>query len=84
MKSKEEQIRELQKEIRAEQSHLPCGKQRDLVVYINHSLDEYSIELVQQIEKYLDDALGKVGLTRSTTHKGDIQEFVYWQYAQAI
>ena len=28
-----------------------AGEQRDIVVTINHSLDEYSIEFIQQIEK---------------------------------
>ncbi len=58
-----------------------CGQQKDIVVTINHSLDEYSIEFIQQIEKSLDDALAKVGFTRSTSTKGPKIEFVYWQFA---
>lgn len=60
-----------------------CGQQKDIVVTINHSLDEYSIEFIQQIEKALDDALVKVGFTRSTSTKENKVEFVYWQFAMA-
>lgn len=84
MSNRIELIRELQKEVMQEREDLTCGEQRDVVVYINHSLDEYDISLVQQIESYLDEALALVGFTRSNTTKGDIQELVYWQYAKAL
>ena len=55
---------------------------QDIVVLINHSLDEYPIEFIQQLECAIDKALGSVGFTRSVTSKGDgVQKLVYYQFA---
>jgi len=59
------------------------GEQRDIVVTINHTLDEYDIEFVQQIERHIDKALAPIGFTRSKTTKGDKIELVYWQFGFA-
>ena len=67
----------------SERADLPCGEQRDIVVYINHPLNEYDISFVQHIESVLDKALAGVGFTRSITVKGDIQELVFWQFGRA-
>jgi hypothetical protein len=62
-----------------------AGEQRDIVVTINHGLDEYDIEFIQQIEKHIDAALAPVGFTRSTSTKGGkTVEFVYWQFGQCL
>ena len=85
MASREEYIRKLQKSIMDGLKDKTCGEQRDIVVYINHSVpEEYTTGLVQQIEKALDEALSKVGFTRSKKSVGDIVEIVYWQFGIAI
>lgn len=61
-----------------------AGKQRDIVVTINHGRDEFSIEFIQQIEKRIDEALAGVGFSRSLTTKGNIVELVYWQFGQCL
>lgn len=58
--------------------------QKDIVVTINHGLDEYDIGFIQQIERGIDKALAPIGFTRSTSSKsGDKCEFVYYQFAFA-
>ncbi len=78
--TKEEQIRQLQKEIMEERKDMPCGKQRDVVLSINHGLDVYTIGLVQQIEAAVAEALSHVGFQRSISAHGDIHEYEYWQF----
>ena len=80
----EKYIRNLQKSIMEENKDKTCGEQRDIVVYINHGLDEYDISQIKQIEKYIDEALRKVGFKRSKTINENIQELVYWQFAGAL
>lgn len=83
--NKTELIRRLQEEIMEERKDLPCGSQRDIVVYVNHGLDEYDILLIQEIESAIDKALVPLGYTRSTSSKdGHICESVYWQFAKSL
>lgn len=58
------------------------GESKDIVVTINRTLDEYDIELVQQIESAIDEALSPLGFARSTTEKGEKIQLVYFQFAQ--
>ncbi len=48
-------------------------------------LDSCSIELIQQIEDDLDEAMIKNGFTRTTTSKkGDVLEFNYQQFGVCL
>jgi hypothetical protein len=59
------------------------GEQRDIVVTINHGLDEYDISLIQAIEKAIDDSVGSLGYSRSTTTKDSMHcELVYYQFGK--
>ena len=57
------------------------GEGRDIVVTIRPGLDKYKIEMIQAIEKAIDEALTPLGFTRSKSGKwGHKVEFVYWQF----
>lgn len=60
------------------------SEQRDIVVTINHTLEEYDIEFIQQIERHIDKALAPLGFTRSGTTKAEKTELVYWQFGAAL
>jgi hypothetical protein len=59
-----------------------AGDQRDIIVTINHGLDEYGIEFMQQIEKRIDEALAGMGFSRSTTSNWEIVTMVLRYCAQ--
>jgi len=60
------------------------GECKNLVVIIPNSVEELGVEGIQAIEKSLDDALKYLGLTRSTTHKGDIVILNYYRFAVCL
>jgi len=58
------------------------GERRDIVVTIRPGLDANDIELIQAVEKAMDEALLAFGHTRSKSVKwGHKVEFVYYQFA---
>lgn len=61
------------------------GKQKDIVVNINHGVSEYDIKFVQQIEKAIDDALSPLGFSRSETTKADMGcSLIYFQFGVGL
>lgn len=58
---------------------------KDIVISINHGLDEYGIEFIHQIEEHIDEALGSLGFTRSTSSiASNYVQLVYYQFAAAL
>jgi hypothetical protein len=61
------------------------AESRDIVVTINHGLDEYEIGFIQQIEAQIDKALAPVGFSRSLTSKGgDKVELTYYRFGFTV
>jgi len=61
------------------------GKQRDILVEVEHGLDEYDIKFIQQIEAAIDAALSPLGFSRSETEKGSAKcTLVYFQFGRAL
>ena len=72
----------LQRDLAVDRRSGSVSSQRDVVVYINHSIpDEWPLESIQEIEEELDKALLNFGLQRTTTSKGEVCEIVYAQYS---
>lgn len=58
---------------------------RDIVVTINHGVDEYDIQFIRDIEAEIDKALRPMGFSRgSRSTSGDSAEIVYYQFAVAL
>lgn len=68
-------------------TNFPCEYEMsdaDIVVTINHGLKDYSIELIQEIEKRIDTSLIPVGFTRTETSKCNSSvEIWYKQFGKA-
>ena len=60
------------------------GNQQDIVVTINHSVLEYEMGFIHQIEKAVDNALSPLGFARGVGEKGDRIKFTYYQGCQAV
>ena len=58
-------------------------KERDITITIHHGLNEMEIELIQEIEKKIDEALGQLGFARTGTSKEN-KEIKLYYYAFAI
>jgi len=57
------------------------GNDKDITIHLNHGLNDYSIEFIQQIEKALDETLGSLGFSRnSSTKSGDKVKLSYYQF----
>lgn len=56
--------------------------EKEITVTIHRGLDTMEIGLVQEIEKSLDETLGKLGYARTTSMKsGNKIEFNYYAFA---
>ena len=62
---------------------MKIGENKDITVTINHSVSEYTIEFIQQIEAELKKTLGSLGFALNTTSKGETVELNFWQFGKA-